>query len=857
MFQLAAVCAVLAVSSAPRFQNPSQVPQQVAEAAAHDLGGGTPGASGFVQVVATGSPVIGRPFALGLAAGAPGAPAWFGASLGDAPLPLPAFGATLHLVAPLFLLEPLVLDAAGEAATSLAVPSVAASLAGATFTVQAAVLDAGAAGGLAFSDGRRITLGADDGWPLLARALVPAADLPQFLVAADMDGDGRLDLVARNRTNGTVSVARGLARGQFAPEVVHEATGSIGFAFIAGLAVGDVDGDGALDVVAGRIVPAGIDLLFGNGDGTLGAAQHPPVPGGALRDLALVDVDGDGDDDLLVRGTDTLWLLRSRGDRTFDAAVELHRAPANSGIWALAAGDVDGDLDLDLVLSSGTGPVVLANYGNGVFDSEFELPGYGAASALALGDLDRDGFLDLVYAGGGLVRVLHGDGTADFVDSGDEIPLDAVETVQVGDLDGDGGLDLLVGSQAAPVVVLRGDGSGGFGHAPWRLGPSSAGLPALGDLDGDGALDVALAMGRHVVQLLSQQQGTLDLPVDPVTASSGASSAIGLRVADLDRDGHLDVVAALAGTQDVAAFLGRGDGALAAPVATLLGTQAQDLLLADHDGDGVLDVVFRGTIPKRLGLARGLGDGRFDAPVVLLAGQDLAGLARGDLDGDGVADLLVGQPATMSLLRFDGLAGGSFAAPVAVPVGLRASSLQLVDLDGDARLDLVLQSNPDGQLVVARGLGDGTFQTTWQLALGAQSFAPTVHDVDGDGSFDLVLHSALASGAQVQLGQGDGTFVPGAVIGVVAPIATSFADVDGDGRDDALVVAASYLPGGLVENVLHVERGLGQGLFTNLGRFAATQPAVLGDFDGNGLADLATRSWAGSGVEVLLNQLLR
>jgi hypothetical protein len=857
MFQLAAVCAALAACAAPRTQTPSQVPLQVAEAATLDLGGGTPGASGFVQVVSTGSPVIGRPFRLGLAGGAAGAPAWFGASLGDAPLPLPAFGATLHLVAPLFLLEPLVLDGAGEATTSLAVPSVAASLAGATFTVQAAVLDPSAAGGLAFSDGRRVTLGADDGWPLFARALVPAADLPLLLVAADMDGDGRLDLVARNRTNGTVSVARGLARGQFAPEVVHDATGFIGLAFLAGLAVGDVDGDGALDVLAGRILPAGVDLLFGNGDGTLGAALHPPLPGGALRDLALADVDGDGDDDLLLRGTDTLWLLRSRGDRTFDAAEELHRAPANSGLWAFAAGDVDGDLDVDLVLSSGTGPIVLANHGSGVFDDEFELPGYGAASALALGDLDRDGFLDLVYAGGGLVRVLHGDGTADFVDSGDEIPIDAVETVQLGDLDGDGELDALIGSQAASQLVLRGDGSGGLGHAPWRLGPSSASLPALGDLDGDGALDVALAMGRHVVQLLSQQQDTLDLPVDPLGAPSGASSAIALRVADLDRDGHLDVLAALADTQDVAAFLGRGDGTLAAPVVSPFGTRVKELLLADHDGDGVLDVFFTAATPKRLGLARGLGDGSFDAPVVLLAGQDLAGLARGDLDGDGVADLLVGQPATMSLVRFDGLVGGSFAAPVALPAGLRASSLQLVDLDGDARLDLVLQSNPDGQLVVARGLGDGTFQTAWQLALGAQSLAPTVYDVDGDGWFDLVLHSALASGAQVELGQGDGTFVPGAVIGVPGPLATHFADVDGDGLADALVVASSYLPGGLVESVLHVERGLGQGHFTSLGRFAATQPAALGDFDGNGLADLATRSWSGNGVEILLNQLLR
>ena len=165
---------------------------------------------------------------------------------------------------------------------------------------------------------------------------------PWHLAAADLDGDGKPDLVVANSGSATVGVLMGTGDGAFRAAVTY----AVG-ATPVGVAVGDLDGDGRLDLVVANATPGTVSVLRGLGDGTF-AARVDYAAGSTPYRPALADLDGDGDLDLAVPnnlGSGTLSVLRNNGDGTFAARVAY--AVGNSPYQAIAA-DLDGDGDLDL-----------------------------------------------------------------------------------------------------------------------------------------------------------------------------------------------------------------------------------------------------------------------------------------------------------------------------------------------------------------------------------------------------------------------------------------------------------------------------------------------------------------------------
>ncbi len=304
----------------------------------------------------------------------------------------------------------------------------------------------------------------------------------QAVALGDMDGDGDLDAIAANVSQGN-RVWENLGGGIFTD------TGQLlGDHTANDVALGDLDGDGDLDAFFANFLD-GNRVWVNDGDGNFSDSGH--VLGdhnGASVDLG--DIDGDGDLDALVGDLSAgnhLWLNDGSGNFSNSGNVLGTHTTVDA-----ALGDLDGDGDLDAFVTTGNeGDRAWFNVGGGNFlEGEQPLAGqYG--SAVRLGDLDGDGDLDVLVATHvGASRVWINEGSGTFTDSGQGLGAPSSRGAALGDLEGDGDLDIFLANNVGPGNrVWRNDGAGQFSDTGQALGDHFSFDVALGDVDNDGDLD--------------------------------------------------------------------------------------------------------------------------------------------------------------------------------------------------------------------------------------------------------------------------------------------------------------------------------------------------------------------------------
>lgn len=312
------------------------------------------------------------------------------------------------------------------------------------------------------------------------------------------------------------------------------------------LAVGDLNGDGRLDVATPNSPASAVTVLLGNGDGTLAPFQ-PYAVFGAPQDVQMADLTGDGILDLATPDYEGsgVTVLRGLGDGDFAAGVNYAVGP---GLVSLAAVDLDGDGRLDVAVSneSGSTIAVLPALAAGGFGAALALPSGAIPHQIGAADFDGNGQPDLAVAshGAAAVSVHLGSGTH-LPDSAIAFPAGAAPVgLTIADLDLDGDGDLLVSNvNDATVTVLLGNGDGTFA-APvaYPTDPRPRGMDA-GDLDGDGIPEVVVATGYpDGDSVLTVYRGLGDGTLEILAHLDLPYRAADCVIADMNDDGLRDIV---------------------------------------------------------------------------------------------------------------------------------------------------------------------------------------------------------------------------------------------------------------------------------------------------------------------------
>lgn len=348
-----------------------------------------------------------------------------------------------------------------------------------------------------------------------------------------------------------------------------------------------------------------------------------------------------------------------------------------------------------------------------------------------------------------------------------------------------------------------------FGFPRYQTVPPGIYLAIPGDFNGDGLTDILAFSDRSVIMLLGDAGGTYTPSILPIYLPG--KPAAPLFVADVNRDGKLDVICATlsSGNVDGVLLLGKGDGTFQQPISV-----GEVLAIGDFDGDGILDLLVPipstpPTYPHGLMLRLGNGDGTFAASTVVTTDMDgIPGkVVVGDFNGDGKLDIARRYDRSSGrVYLWLGNGNGTFQPGRLVGTLGGPGDMVAADLNRDGNLDLVTSAPPIGGfggIHVLLGNGDGTFRPPSRLSLPGEAAtcgdtpcppfrgALAIADFDGDGAPDI------AYGPSIYLNNKNGGFEEPVAFGFGSPDVIS--DLNRDGRPDF----ASFLSDGRLAILLN------------------------------------------------------
>jgi hypothetical protein len=615
----------------------------------------------------------------------------------------------------------------------------------------------------------------DDGnWTTLSqdRTDYPAGYQPESVIAADLDGDGVLDLAVANdisaTTSDTITVLYGSENNNWAGGTTMNAhsfnVGSDPEDVISGY----IDDDNILDLVTTNGGDNTVSVLYGvdnDSDGKGDTFTQETFPtGNGPEGLVAAYINNDSYLDLVTANYNdsTVSVLLGNDDGTFpDSHDSNDDLAVGSHSIAIIAANLDDAYGLDLVTANLDGDTisVLLSNGNGTFQTQTTINTGSHPSSVVAADFNNDGDLDLAvtneYDSTVSVFLNNGDGT--FQDMA-IITRWSPDSIISADIDGTNGADLVTISNydyATFSVFLR-NADGTFqpktdyafnmdGVASQIYSVTAA------DLDGQNGLDLAVTYyyidGQyqyHYGVAVYLNNGSGVFPTNPTGTFATGNTPKSVFAADLNNDGYLDLITANSGSNNVSVLLGYGNGTFQAMNNFATGTSPVSVVAANLNGDGYLDLVTANSTGNSVSVLLGNVVNNVwgaSSTSTLATGASPVSVIVADLNDDGKQDLVTANSGTDNVSVLMGNGNGTFQTQATFATGDNPNSVVAADLNDDGVLDLATANSSGNTVSVLLGYGDGAFTAKTDFAAGTSPKSILDADTNGDGKLDLVVAS--------------------------------------------------------------------------------------------------------------------
>jgi hypothetical protein len=585
------------------------------------------------------------------------------------------------------------------------------------------------------------------------------------LALADLTGDGRVDLAYNDYANDRIVVKINDGTGTFGPP-----------AFIAtqnspyDLVAAKVDGDNDIDLVASYYstlpsgVLGGIMVLKNAGAGTFTAASFP-VRNSIYR-VGVGDFDDDGDNDVLVipASLPPAWIMNDGGG-AFATITDLTHLGNHYHPTSLAGvGDLDGDGVTDAFVQFTHVNQVQVFYG-AVGTGLAGAVGYDTTSEpfkISAADVTGDGVAELVSASWEVTEVYKGQGTRQF--GPPKVVLGATPS-HVGLLPKTGGTAVAVVAHPTGGVSL---GAVSFVEVASMLSATPVvtkiDLPATSsvervhaaDVTGDGLQDVlAVDSGTNnggngsVWLLRGADGGTFEAAVRVVDVDPAMREVSDIAYADLDGDTHIDLVVArhdgtyiessLGGVQ---VLWGNSAGGFDPPITGWMGVSPTRLEISDLDDDGIKEIVVLDNVAKRL-VVLSVASRNVVETAELDVGEAPSEILIADFDRDYIKDIAVLAryeiAYSIEIDVFHGLGYQTWDVPERYRFYGYGFGMVYGDIDGDGLEDLAVPVDYPASVAVLRGHDNGRFLDPELALVPGYPVGVSLADIDGDSLIDLIV----------------------------------------------------------------------------------------------------------------------
>ncbi|GAB5521923.1 MAG: hypothetical protein RhofKO_41740 [Rhodothermales bacterium] len=679
------------------------------------------------------------------------------------------------------------------------------------------------------------------------QAITTTADAARAVHAADMDGDGDVDVLSASSSDNRIVWYVNDGGGSFGTEHVISSTAT-NTRFVY---ADDINGDGTMDLLAAY--DNTVAWYTNNGGGSFTEQVLSTSPSEA-KSMHAADVDSDGDLDVVVADRSSGLRWYANGDGASPTFTE-HIIPETAVFPVSAhAADVDGDGDVDVVLASDFSPAGQAgvswyeNDGEEMF-TEHIIARTNGADDVYTADVDGDGDLDILVASrfNAEVAWYANNGTGTFV-AAQVIASSALSTdivLHAADVDGDGDLDMLSASTSDDTIAwYENNGSQVFTKRVVTTGADGATSVYTADVDGDGDLDILSASGADDTIAWYEQTApaftitavtptanalavardatlaaTFDADVDPSTVSASTFTVRGSQRGDYagtfsfpsttqlrfesTQDflpGEVITVTATSGLQSSssAALTSQSWAFRAAPsagpgtfgrhqVVTSDADGIYSVYAADVDGDGDLDLLSASFRDNKVAWYENDGSQGFTEHVVTTNADAAASVYAADVDGDGDLDVLSASFRDNKIAWYENDGSEGFTEHVVTTNATVARSVYAADVDGDGDLDVLSASFTDDK--IAWYENDGSEGFTERVVTTHADGATAVYaaDVDGDGDLDVLSASGLDDTIAWYENDGNEGFTEHVQASFARNAHSVYAaDVDGDGDLDIL-----------------------------------------------------------------------